>query len=117
MGADLLRDQPAGALPKLAPKQELIEAQSVSRRCGPRFSKRRKQMTYSKILNHGCRIQLIPPLESFETDSGLPQSKPGENAESLSALRQFTPGLPTFVENEKKPTTRSASSATVKIFW
>src|SRR5216110_2934701 len=72
MGADLLRDQPAGALPKLAPKQELIEAQSVSRRCGPRFSKRRKQMTYSKILNHGCRIQLIPPLESFETDSPLP---------------------------------------------
>src|SRR5204863_9786596 len=74
MGADLLRDQPAGALPKLAPKQELIEAQSVSRRCGPRFSKRRKQMTYSKILNHGCRIQLIPPLESFETDSPLPLS-------------------------------------------
>src|SRR5204863_5409918 len=72
MGADLLRDQPAGALPKLAPKQELIEAQSVSRRCGPRFSNSRKQMTYSKILNHGCRIQLIPPLESFETDSPLP---------------------------------------------
>src|SRR5205809_5074162 len=83
MGADLLRDQPAGALPKLAPKQELIEAQSVSRRCGPRFSKRRKQMTYSKILNHGCRIQLIPPLESFETDSGLPHSR------TLREFRQF----------------------------